>query len=103
MHVTFAELLASSMADRLRVLQELWPLGILAKTLEEQAVYADAVTRSNAHDPDFSHEQLAQTALPNNTTGVANLAYLALNACVQDREAWRVQYDTTMQRLREQR
>ena len=70
----------------LRELQRLWPNGVLAMDIVEQAKLADDVCRARASDVDFCRDALAELrrefphAPPTNTTGVGNMAYMALNA-----------------------
>lgn len=70
----------------LKELERLWPDGVLAMPIADQAELADAVCRGRADDADFCRAALAGLrrafphSPPTNTTGVGNLAYMALNA-----------------------
>ena len=67
-------------------LERLWPNGVLAMDIVEQAKLADDICRARATEVDFCHDALTELgrefphAPPTNTTGVGNLAYMALNA-----------------------
>lgn len=83
-----------SCAGHLHDLQEMWPKVVTLPT-EEQACYADTVCGLNAHDPDWSLRMLESVrkgfphSPPDNTTGVGNLAYMALNGPEEHREEWK--------------
>lgn len=74
-------------------LAKMWPR-VVAMDMEAQSGYADYICRSSAQDPEFNREQLEgfdiPASLPFNTTGIANLAYLALNAPPEYRDQWRL-------------
>ena len=67
-------------------LERLWPDGVLAMPIAEQAELADAVCRTRAPDAEFCRGALVELrrafphSPPTNTTGVGNLAYMALHA-----------------------
>jgi hypothetical protein len=71
-------------------LERLWPNGVLAMGIEDQAELADDVCLARASSPDFCRDVLADLRSrfphepPTNTTGVGNLAYLALHAPEED-------------------
>jgi hypothetical protein len=82
----------------LKDLKALWPSGILQMDKEKQAEFADYVCREGAARASFSEQQLKSTRLdfphapPDNTTGVGNLALLALRAPEAYRKEWDAVY-----------
>ena len=81
---------ALGISHPLHVLKREWPRVVL-KSIDEQAAYADAVCRREVNNDAFLEDQLGDHSpdqlanlrpqdLPFNTTGVGNLAYLALHA-----------------------
>ncbi len=87
---------AAGIARPLDDLVEMWPRAILQMTTEQQAEYADAVCRESAPDRAFSEEQMIAireafpSGAPNNTTGVANMAYMALHAHPDFRDEYQI-------------
>ena len=78
--------------------ESLWPHGILQMDMEQQAEFADAVCREGALNESFSEIQLAlirsdfPRSPPTNTTGVGNLAYMAVNAHTDHLVEWKAIY-----------
>ena len=85
--------MACGISHPLHVLRREWPRVVL-KSIEDQAAFADAVCRGAANDDAFLEDQLRphdqDQVLPINTTGVGNMAYLALHAS----ERFRAEYMT---------
>lgn len=91
---TAASSLDNGCAGHLHTLEEMWPK-VVALPIEEQAAYADTVCGLNAADPEWSLKMLEGVrkdfplSPPNNTTGVGNLAYMAINGSEEHREEWK--------------
>ncbi len=81
-------------SDPLYKLQAAWP-SVVSEPIEAQAKYADVVCISSGADASFCEEQLAHIRKafphgpPNNTTGVGNIAYLALHGHQKSREEYK--------------
>lgn len=87
-------------AAPLAVLTSLWP-GIMQLTKEQQSKYADGVCVTLASSPSFCKQQLVllrnmPTFSPVNSTGVGNMAYLALHASEEQRHEFEMMYDSMM-------
>ncbi len=79
-------------ARPLSELQRMFPHEILGMTIAQQAELADQVCRYHAGDRTFCEQQLKNVRAsfpfepPDNTTGVANMAFMALHAAPVHRE-----------------
>lgn len=81
-------------AAELRELEGLWPKEILTMSICKQARYADAVCRRFSNNKAFLQESLEHVKASeiNNTTGVGNIAYLALYSDMEFRKEYYLQY-----------
>ena len=80
-------------AHSLSTLKSEWP-SVIYKSTKEQAEFADAVCRHESQNESFNVEQLKSIrdtfpmSPPDNTTGVGNSAYMALNAPLMFKTEW---------------
>jgi hypothetical protein len=90
--------MGNTFARPMNELEQLWPTGILQMKLDKQAAYADIVCIQNATDYAFCEDQIKSIRAlfplfpPNNTTGLANLAYMSKYAHPEFREEFSTVY-----------